>query len=267
MKKSNITETYNAILLSLIAELNATEQASFLQGWDVVQTWPTEVMDSLLKVDLLELAANAKSLECQGCERRCFSDVIISNNEPAFIVCEDPEMQNKMGRIIIPGERLKQWKTNMKQFARVIAGLLDFDKNSIQETHENNFRLGMSRGKHGRRWISLVAKPLSLEINNSLVPIEDILFFEEGRLTLDKLRIDELVNSGARKQGKAYTPSTDKCEERKMKTIAKHQDWQDAYLVLKAEKPNRTKTYYAKEIAKTDIAQGKNFATILRIIK
>ncbi|HCU05526.1 MAG: hypothetical protein A2X77_02620 [Gammaproteobacteria bacterium GWE2_42_36] len=267
MKKSNMTETYNAILLSLIAELNITEQASFFQGWDIVQTWPTEVMDSLLKVGLLELAADAKSLECQGCERRCFSDVIVSKNAHAFIVCEEPAMQNTMGRIIIPGERLKQWKASMKQFARVIAGLLAFDKNGIQETHENNFLLGMSRGKHGRRWISLVAKPLSLEINNCFVPVEDVLFFEEGRLTLDKLSIDELANNASRRLGKTYTPSTDKREEQKMETVVRHQDWQDAYLVLRAEKPNRTKTYYAKEIAKKAIAQGRDFETIRRIIK
>jgi len=97
MKKSNITAAYNSILLSLIAELNAAEQSSFFQGWDIVQTWPTEVMNSLLKVGLLELAADAKSLECQGCERRCFSDVIIFKNAPAFIVCEEPAMQNTMG--------------------------------------------------------------------------------------------------------------------------------------------------------------------------
>lgn len=57
-----------------------------------------------------------ETIECHGCENRCLGmDVHIrtSENKPtrAFVVCEDPEMQEQMGIIQIPLERLLQWDT------------------------------------------------------------------------------------------------------------------------------------------------------------
>jgi hypothetical protein len=41
-----------------------------------------------------------------------------------------------------------------------------------------------------------------------------------------------------------------------------YQDWQDAYLSLKAEYPSKSNTWYAEKIRKTDIAKGRDAETI-----
>jgi hypothetical protein len=41
-----------------------------------------------------------------------------------------------------------------------------------------------------------------------------------------------------------------------------YQDWQDSYLSLKAEYPNKSNTWYAEKIRKMDIAKGRDADTI-----
>jgi len=262
--------TYNAILLSLIEGLNAKGEA-FVQNWDVVQTWPNEALNVLLKTGLLTQTSVAKSLECDGCEYRCFSEVIISKNNSndyrAFIVCEEPEMQNQMGKVEVLIERLKQWKTSAKLFACVIATLLKIEKPTASNIKQNSIHIGMLKGKKGRRLINLAINPLSLEINRHAVSLNEILFFKGKNLAIDHDHIDALINDDSKTKEKSYSPSTSKRELSKFKTQAMHQDWKDEYLKLKKEKPNATDSWCSKKIAKMDIAQERDSETIRKNMK
>jgi isoleucyl-tRNA synthetase len=120
----------------------------------------------------------------------------------------------------------------------------------------------MLKGEKGRRRVSLNSGDLSLEINQHTIPVDEVLYFEDKQLVIDRYKIDELLNSEALNKSKKYTPSTNKREDRKLATQALHQDWKDAYLTLSVEYPNKTNRWYAAKIAKMDIAKERSPGTI-----
>ncbi len=115
---------YNAILSALIDELNDVGRVAYI-SWKTVQKWPETAQETLSKAGLLTAAPDTSSLECQGCEKGCFMDVIVQANEAesgrrAFIVCDKPDMQSRIGRVPVSMEHLQQWKTSARQVANVI---------------------------------------------------------------------------------------------------------------------------------------------------
>ena len=59
-----------------------------------------------------------------------------------------------------------------------------------------------------------------------------------------------------------HTPTTAKREGRKADTQAMYADWQKEYRKLRKAKPGNTENWYAKQIEKMPIAQGRNYSTI-----
>ncbi len=237
--------------------------------YETALKWESGAIDAFLRLGLIGTASMAQSTECKGCENHCFMDVITRTDKSitrAFIVCEDTEMQSLMGRIEIPLEHLKQWKSSYENLAKLISHLLDLDNSSEQNT-QGKTRLGMMKSSKGRRWVSLQFEPLSLEINQYLIPINDLLYFEGKQLLIDKLRIDDLLERTPQSNNKGYTPSTDKQEARKLKTKAMYKDWNDEYLRLKKEKSGRTDTWCSVQIANMGIGQGKSAGTIVKKMK
>ena len=263
--------TFNDVLLALLEHMRATNKPVII-NWDGVQQWPAGALDRLLQVGILTPASSATSLECQGCERHCFMDVLTQTNGNkvpmrAFIVCDVPEMQDQMGRMQIPLERLNQWQSTAKQLAKVIADLLKFKDKIECKAGQSNIRLGMLKGSNGRRWISMDATLLSLEINQHIVPIDDILFFEGEQLNVDYSRIITMVNSKPPNTGNKYKPSTSKREAGKQKTQAMYQDWKDQYLIFKNNHPDKSDTWYSLQIVKMEIAKGRDAETIRKNMK
>lgn len=259
---------YDELLSNLIDGLNTVKQDSFLQSWVDVQQWPAEALNIFLRLGLIIPTADARTIECPGCDRHCFMDVLtIDKKSPAFIVCEDSDMQAQTGRISIPQEKLKQWKTSINQFVRIIANLLDLKISQSQSTSENKINLGMLKGSKGRRWISLITQPLSIEINGYIVPLNEILFFENDQLKIDRPRIDDLVNRDSKKESHRHESATNKREKQKKKTAVRHQDWQDEYSLLKKEHPDKSKSWCARQIAKKPIGQKRDAETIRHNLK
>lgn len=256
-------------LLDVLGHLDSSDKPIVI-NWDAIQPWGEGVLDKLVELGLLVPTSSAQILECHGCEYHCFMDVItVTNNAKqtrAFIVCDVPEMQSEMGRIEISLERLKQWQSSIKQLAVVIHGLLALTHN-INADDKAVIRLGMLQGKGGRRWVSLLNQPLVLELNGFKTPVNELLFVDGGELVIDRLRIDELLNTKPSSVEKVYTPSTGKLEARKLSTQAKYQDWQDAYLLLKTKHPTMNKTWFARQIAKMPIAQSSDSETIRKHLK
>jgi len=123
--------TLNDVLLSLLEPLGAAGTAH-LVSWNTVQQWPVDALSRMLETGILTTAASAQSIECQGCENRCFMEVhrlsgVDKRPARAFVVCDDPEMQSQMGRIPIPLKQLQQWKVTAFQLAKVIAGLVGIE--------------------------------------------------------------------------------------------------------------------------------------------
>ncbi len=74
--------------------------------------------------------------------------------------------------------------------------------------------------------------------------------------------IDDLLNRPSLHQNNCYTPSTNKREAKKLETLAMYQDWKDEYLKFKKLHPKQSKTWISLQIAKMDIAKGKDSETI-----
>ena len=267
--------TLNDVLLSLLEAMDATGE-THLVDWDTVQHWPKDALDTLLKAGILTNAKPALSVECLECDNRCFMDVHQlsgSDNKAvrSFIVCDDPEMQGQMGRIEIPLKRLQQWKVTRFQLARVIAGLLGIECKAEDRHGQANIRVGMVKGKNGRRWLSLNKSPLTLEVNDDHhQPLEEVLFFEDGALAIDRMRIDQLIDKAPASTGKKHKPSTDKREAGKRKTEAMYEDWHEEYVKLRRKHPDtvhHSDNWIAKQIAKMDIAQGRDSETVRKNMK
>jgi len=259
------------VLFNLLEHIGSTSEP-VLVNWDSVQQWPSGALKRLIQAGILMPASSAQSVVCNACERHCFMDVIALAGEGdcdnrTFIVCDVPEMQSQIGRVQIPLERLQQWKTDFKQVAGVVAGLLGFDGTSKYKSGQVSIRLGMLKSKGGRRWVSLFSQPLVVEVNGVKTPLSDLLFIDGGVMAIDKARIDELVNTKPLTDGKAYVASTDKREAGKLATQVRYQDWQDEYVSLQVQHPTKSKTWYSLQIAKLPMAQGADSETIRKHLK
>ena len=266
--------TLNDILLSLLEPMSATGE-THLVSWDTAQQWPADALNRMLETGILTDTAPAQSIECQGCENRCFKDIqyaVSTKNQPnrAFVICEDPEMQSQMGLIPLPPERLQQWKVTAYQLAKVTADLLAIESKAEDRHGQCNIRIGMVKGKNGRRWLSLNKSPLTLDINDHSLPLEEVLFFDNVALTLDRARIEQLLAKAPNTIGKKYKPSTEQREAGKRKTEAMYEDWREEYLKLRHKYPNtvsHSDNWVAKQIAKMKIAQDRDSETIRKQMK
>ncbi len=260
--------TLNRTLAALIEHIASSDKPIIID-YRTSLKWQSGALELFLKLGLIKKASMAKSIECKGCDNHCFMDVITHTNKSnarAFIVCEDPEMQSQMGRMEISIEHLKQWESSIKQMAYVVSNLLDLDS-SHTKFAKDKIQLGMLKSSMGRRWVSILQKPLSIEINQHTIPLNEILFFEGKELLIDELQINELLERPPTSTSNQYTQSTDKREEGKIKTQAMYQDWNDEYIIQKNNKPNASDTWISKKIAKMDISQGKSSEYIRKNMK
>ncbi len=257
-----MTLTFNDLLLDLLAKLRAVNKPVLI-SWDTVQLWPDDALTSFLQLGLLSPASAAQSIECTACEKRCFLDITtLPHDDPvltrAFIVCDDADMQSQIGRVQIPLIQLQQWQGSIKLLAKVIAELLGL-KDKIEFTaNQSDIKLGMLKGAKGRRLVSLSCSDLSLKINKHVVPIAEVVYFEEKQLLIDQDCIDDLLNRKPLNQSKTYSSSIDRREARKRETKAMYQDWNDAYLRLEKMHPDKSKKWCSMQIAKMDISKDKS---------
>lgn len=274
-----LAQALNALLQNLLQALiqdNDKVNYSFAD----VQQWQSGVLNVLLDYQLIKSMSAAQSIECSGCENNCFMDVVshqlsnpIGEKTRSYIVCDDSEKQAQMGRIAVPQEQLKQWQVSIKNLALLLAQLLGFDNHNL-DVKQDSIRLGMLKSSnHGRKWASLNKQPLALVLNQVQIPISELLFVENGKLTIDRARIDAVLVVKQPIRAKDYQSNTDKRTQSKANTQAMYQTWQDEYEKLKRLHPNKpnqpkkTKGWYAYQISITPIAQGGTVANITRILK
>lgn len=238
--------------------------ASF--GFDDIQHWGEEFRTLLIELKLIREAPAARILECHGCEEHCLSDVVTvthnKGNAKSFIICEVPEKQAEMGRVAVHPQRLQQWEIRAIHLAHFIANKLGFDSAMDTVPDSQRIRLGMLAGPQGRRWAVLFITPLALEVNQHLLPLNELLFVENGTVALDTPRIEACLAEDKQATDKVYRPNTDRREARRQATQAMYQNWRDTYEQLLREHPGKSKSWYAQKIARMDVGQGKNSETI-----
>jgi hypothetical protein len=167
-------------LISEILTRLSTMGDSLSLGFDEVQQWPSGLLNTLEQARFLVRDVQAQSLPCDGCEHGCFMPVIFTEDaRRAFIVCDHPEQQEHIGRIVVDLARLSQWQLTTKQMASVVAKLLGFDAKPQYQKETAGYTLGMLKGKNGRRAAVLALNPLSVIINQRSIPA---IYGDEGHL-------------------------------------------------------------------------------------
>jgi hypothetical protein len=181
-------------------------------------------------------------------------------------------MNQQMGRMALPKVQIKQWQISIKQVAKVLAKLLGLSADISYKAGQKSIALGALKTKTGRKSILLNIEPLTLMVNQSELPINEVLYFEGDRLLVDKDRVNHVLNLKQQIVNKTYTANTDKRAQSKANTQAMYQSWQDEYEKLKRKHPNKpnqpkkTKGWYVYKISKMDISQGATVANITRNI-
>ena len=259
------------VLLLLLNSLTLKSHKLVL-SWFSVNLWQEQAFKLMLNNKLIVPTSRATNFQCQLCTNRCTLDVIPqeypNKNTRYYAVCEDPVMYEQVGRMTIPPEQLKQWKISIKQVAVLIADLLGLSPDINHRAEQKSIALGALQSKAaGRKSVVLNVEPLSLLVNQSELPINELLYFESDKLTLDRDKINHALNLKTSPTVKTYRANTDKKEQKKANTQAMYQSWQDEYERLKRKTPNKTKGWYAYKISKLAIAQGKSEATIKRMLK
>lgn len=240
-------------------------------GYDAVAAWDADALDALVAAGLLQPASAAQSIECHGCEERCFMDVVVqpvtTGAVRAFVVCDVPGIQEVMGRVAVAPERLQQWRSSSLLLAQFLVAKLGLDSKPETPLGAKPIPLGMLKSEKGRRWASLLQKPLLLEVNQQQMPLAELLFVEDDEVVLDWPRIEHLLANDPAPAGKAYASNTDKREARKLATQAMRQNWQDAYERLHRDNPDKSKRWCSQKIARTGIGCGKDSETIRKQLK
>jgi len=264
------------VLLLLLNSLSLKRHKLVL-SWFSVNLWHEKVFTLMLDNKLITPVSKEKAIQCRYCEKNCTLDVIphsYPNKTRYYAVCEDPIMHEQVGRMTISSEQLKQWQISIKQLAVLIAELLGLSSDISYKSDQKSFSLGALKSKAaGRKSVVLNVEPLTLVVNQSVLPINELLYFEDDKLLIDRVKVDHLLNIKQPIASKAYIPNTDKRAQNKANTQAMYQSWQDEYEKLKRKHPNKpnqpkkTKGWYVYKISKMDIAQGATVANITRNIK
>jgi hypothetical protein len=77
-----------------------------------------------------------------------------------------------------------------------------------------------------------------------------------------RLQVDAATTADSR-----YTPTNARREASKLDTQAMYASWRKAYRGLKRSHPKMSDVWYSRQIAKLDIAEGRNAGTIKKNMK
>jgi transcription elongation factor Elf1 len=256
------------VLLLILNHLS--KHKKLVVSWAAIQLWQPKAFELLLKNHVIKPTDKANNIQCQICEKHCTVDVTRhdypNNKIRYYAMCLDDYMHEQVGRMTIPPEQLNQWQCSTKQLIKILSRLLSIDKEPTFSINTEQTRLAMLAKKAGRKWVTLIHYPLALEINQMILPLEEILYFDGNSLALDIDRVNYALNLKQPAQEKGYSPNVNKRDKGKFNTQAMHQDWQDEAIRLKKKYPNHNKTWISKQIAKLSIAQERSAETIRKSI-
>ncbi|WNC70914.1 hypothetical protein RGQ13_12305 [Thalassotalea psychrophila] len=256
------------VLLLLLSALSIKNHKVVL-SWLAVNLWQKEAFKLMLDCRLITPISNAAAIQCQGCEHHCNVDVIphvYPNKTKYYAICDHPIMHEQMGRLTIPNEQLKQWQISIGQLAKVIRHLLALTTDIRYSKDNKVLSLGMLKSDTGRKWINLIIEPLSLEVNQHILPIADILYFDGDKLTLDNDRLKYSLNNPANVDD-SYKPKVSKRELQRANKLAKYKSWHDEYIILHRQHPKQNDSWISRKIALMPIADGASSETIRKNMK
>ena len=225
--------------------------------------WPTVAVKALKTQKLITKAPPARSVICPGCEEACTMNVeqgpISSGTADLFIVCDK---RDDINRVAIQTEQVIQWLANGTSVARFVAQGLSLRWNGKPTKSANALQIGTMRGKKKSQVLCLGSENgMSLMAGSNQVPLAELIEYTAGLYLLDAKAITNLVDASTTSDPR-YTPSNARREARKLETSQRYEAWGKEYRKLKKRKPNMSKVWYATQISRMDIADGKSPDTI-----
>jgi hypothetical protein len=252
-------------LLELVGHGNDT----ILLSEEELARWDANALQQLKAQKLLKGASPAVSLVCPGCERECAMPVHIVPNggvgkSVSFVVCDK---RDDINRVPISMERVRQWRCDVEAIGAFIAQSLELLPGSQRKAAPGQWELGVMKGKQHNQMLCLrTTAALQVVAGSSIVPLAELACSVDGSYRVDAEAVSRLVDAAAMSDPR-YTPSDTRREARKAKTASMRESWQKAYRALRRHRPDMSDVWYSQQIAKLDIAEGRNAETIRKHMK
>lgn len=255
-------------LIELLGRVGASQDAAVLVNDEELRQWPSTEVAAMKSQKLIVKARPASSAICPGCEGDCTMPVhtLTANVGPpvSFIVCDK---RSDINRVPVSNEQLTRWKCSADLVCGFVSANLGLRRSEGQTGSAGLWEIGIATGKKRSQMLCLQADGiLALVAGNNKIPLAELITFQNGQYSLDDSMILRLVDTSTTVDER-YTPSDVKREARKLDTQALYESWRKAYRGLKREKPGKTGKWYALQIAKMDIAHGRNVETIRKNMK
>ena len=260
--------TPQAALIELLERLGANQGAAVLVNDDELRQWPSAAVKAMKLQKLIAKARPASSAVCPGCEIECVMPVqtqpTASAGDPvSFIVCDKRSDTN---RVPVPAGRLPQWQCSVDAVGGFVAASLGL-RRSDRQTADDLWEIGIATGDKRSQMLCLQGNGvLVLVADTNKIPLAEFIEYHDGVYSLDGAMIRQMVDAATTADNR-YTPSEAKREARKLDTQAMYASWQKKYRELKRSKSGNTDSWYAKQIAKLDIANGRDHETIRKNMK
>ena len=255
-------------LLELLGRVGACRDTSVLVSDAELLQWPRAAVKAMKSQKLIVRARPATSAICPGCESNCVMSVhtlpATKSTPSSFVVCDK---RSDINRVPVPPETLTQWKCNVDLVSRFVSSSLGLRGNGRHTDIAGRREIGMVCGDKRSQMLCLeTSGALNLVIGNSKVPLADFIEFHKGAYTLDAVHIRRLADSATTADDR-YTPSNARREARKLDTQDMYESWRREYRALRKNRPNMSGVWYARQIAKLEIAQGRSAETIRKMMK
>lgn len=257
-----------AALVDLLMRMDAQGGEAVLVNGEELAQWPPEAVAALKLQKLLIKARPAISADCHGCERACVMPVHTvarpGGAAASFVVCDK---RSDTSRVVIPPERLAQWRCDADAVCGFVATSLGL-RQSDQHVADTGVRpIGMARGDKRSQMLALRLRGgLALVAGSQTMPLVDLIDFLDGSFVVDAIMVRQMVDAAPQADPR-HTPSTAKREARKLDTQAKHDRLQKAYRALLKKAPGQSDVWYSLQLAKTDIGKGYKAETIRKSMK
>ena len=258
--------TLDDVLQDLVQRLGS--QGDSIVAWEQVREWPEKAVEIFQNAGWIKTKAPAKTVVCPGCEENCFMPVHVpptAQGKPlrAFVACDQHE---DMGRIPIPPDYLQQWQVTENQIAKWLGQELGIKGKPKRDKETKNFLIGELQGKKSAGRLELVCKnQVSLKISEHFLSLNEFVFLDGHQLKIDPEVILNMVDKPP--PSNKYEPSTARRETRKLDTQEMYKSWKKEYQSLKRRRSNMSDVWYSQQIAKMDIAKGRDSETIRHHMK
>lgn len=255
-------------LLELLDRVGACQGKAGLVNDEELLQWPKAAVKAMKSQKLIVKARPASSAVCTGCESNCVMPVhslsAMTGKPLPFIVCDK---RSDINRVPVSSESLIQWQCNTDLISGFIASSLGLRNVGGHTDGANRREIGMVIGDKRSQMICLEASgTINIIVGNSKVPLAECVEFQKGEYTLDVATIRRFADAATTADNR-YTPSNTRREARKLDTKARYESWQKAYRDLRKKRPGMSDVWYSQQIAKMDIAYGRNEETIRKHMK